>query len=120
MTEEGWAKGGRGGFGGGDGGDDGGWWYLLVHAALLLAVARDLLDEVVQLLHQLQVAEGQLVRGDAENLPERREGPEEDREGGAEARMKLVLPPPPNLTLGWPWTPPSPLLTPTGYRLWPS
>lgn len=42
---------------------------------LLLSVAGNLLDEILQLLHQLSVAQCQLVRGDAEDLPEGGKGP---------------------------------------------
>lgn len=73
------AQGGTSDPGAGKGGEGGP--YLLVHPALLLAVAGDLLDEVVQLAHQLHVAQRQLVGGDAENLPEGCKGP-----GGARGR----------------------------------
>lgn len=46
---------------------------------LLLAVTEHVLDEVLQLPGQLQVAEGQLVRGDAEDFPERGKGPGDGR-----------------------------------------
>lgn len=62
--------------------------YLLVRLALLLPVAGDLLEQVVQLLHQLQVAECQLVGGDPEHLPERRKSP-----AGAETQALRAGPP---------------------------
>lgn len=111
----GWAgEGGNLGYGGGG---RGGTRYLLVHPALLLAVARDLLDEVVQLLHQLQVAQGQLVRGDAENLPERREGPGRGAGGHTGRDEQRLSPVPPAQGAPDPTGPP---LTPAGSRWWPS
>lgn len=43
--------------------------YLAVNFDLLLAVLVDVADEVVHLLHELQVAEGQFVRGHAKHVP---------------------------------------------------
>lgn len=54
--------------------------HLLVHLELLLAVTEHVLDEILQLPRQLQVAECQLVRRDTEDLPEWSEGPG-DRQG---------------------------------------
>ncbi|KAG8127189.1 hypothetical protein E2320_022235 [Naja naja] len=61
--------------------------HLSVSSQLLLPIAADLLDEVLQLLHQLSMAQRQLVRGDAEDLPERGKGPG----GGTRVRVTLTL-----------------------------
>lgn len=49
--------------------------YLLVGLELFLAIAQHILEEIVELPSQLQVAQCQFVRGHTEDLPERGEGP---------------------------------------------
>lgn len=49
--------------------------YLLVGLELFLAIAQHILEEIVELPSQLQVAQCQFIRGHTEDLPERGEGP---------------------------------------------
>ena len=49
--------------------------YLLVGLGLVVHVLLHLLDELLQLPHQLQVAGGQLLRGAPEHVPHRGERP---------------------------------------------
>lgn len=51
--------------------------YLTVNFDLLLVVLVDVTDKVVHLLHELQVAEGQFVRGHAKHVPQGSECAEE-------------------------------------------